>query len=67
MAIELNTSKENVLLEDSYVGQTMSEGHVRINGHRKCFKGNGNGEFLDYKKNLHCRGTAMRNTLITSI
>ena len=38
LAIELNTSKENVLLEDSYVGQTVSESHVRINGHRKCFK-----------------------------
>ena len=57
MAIELNTSKENVLMEDSYVGLTMSECHVRINGHRKCFKGNGNREFLEFKKSAlswHC-------------
>ena len=46
----MNTSNENVLLEDSYVGQTVSEGHAQINGHRKCFKGNSNGEFLEYKK-----------------
>ena len=57
MAIELNTSNENVLLEDSYAVQTLSKGHVRINGQRKCFKGNSNVEFLEYKKSAlswHC-------------
>ena len=66
MAIESNTSKENVLLEDSYVGQTMSEGHVRSmdteNVSRVTVMAN-----IWNKKNLHCRGTAMSNTLINSI
>ena len=57
LAIELNTSKENVLLEDSYVGQTVSEGHVRINVRdRKYFKGNSNGDFWN-TKNLQFPGT----------
>ena len=58
LAQSLNCSKRDVLFEDSYVGQTVSEGHTRINGHRKSFKRQSNGEVLDYKKSAlswHCQ------------
>ena len=57
LAKELNTSEGNVLVEDSYLGQTINEGHIRMNGHRDCFKKNNKGEFTKCRKSAlswHC-------------
>ena len=57
LAAEFNTCEDNVVTEDSYVGQTVSEARVRMNGHRSAFKRNENGDYVAYMKSAlaqHC-------------
>ena len=57
LAAELDTTIDNVIVEDSYVGQTVSEARTRMNGHRSAFKCNSDGDYKDYQKSAlsqHC-------------
>ena len=38
MAVDFGTDPSNVYYEDTYFGQTVSEAHIRFNGHRDKFK-----------------------------
>ena len=57
MARELNIPEEQVFIEDSYFGQTITEGRARMNGHRSAFKQDQLGNFPEHSKSAlaqHC-------------
>ena len=52
MAADFRTTIGNVVVEDSYVGQTVSEARVKMDGRRSAFKYNSKWEYVAHKS--HC-------------
>ena len=69
MAADFHTIIDNVVVEDSYVGQTVSEARVRMNGHRSAFKCNGKGEYVAHRKSAlaqHCHEQHVEHMSLSS-